>query len=124
MNPGREPGPPIAGEQLFWKIEGIEVRGDCERIAAACRRGGRDRVSCLILGRGADEAKVERWLRIAAPVDGFGGFAVRRTIWWDAIGSLLAGSIERDAAVDAIAGRYLHFADVYRNAASELSSTS
>ena len=71
------------------------------------------RVSCLILGRGADESKVEHWLRVAAPVDGFDGFAVGRTIWWDAIASYLAGELDRAAAVATIAARYLHFVDVY-----------
>jgi myo-inositol catabolism protein IolC len=107
-------------EPALWKIEGIEERPDCERIAAACRRQGRDHVSCLILGRGADAAKVEHWLRVAAPVDGFGGFAVGRTIWWDAIASYLAGELDRAGATAAIAARYLHFVDVYRAAADRL----
>jgi hypothetical protein len=41
-----------------WKIEGLERREDCERIVAAARAGGRDRVGCIILGRGEDDAKV------------------------------------------------------------------
>ena len=103
-------------EPALWKIEGIEQRSDCELIAAACRRGGRERVGCLILGRGADEAKVEHWLRVAAPVEGFEGFAVGRTIWWDAVAANLAGDLDHDAAADAIADRYLHFVDVYSGA--------
>ena len=103
-------------EPALWKIEGIEERSDCELIAAACRRDGRERVGCLILGRGADEAKVEHWLRVAAPVEGFEGFAVGRTIWWDAVAANLAGELDHDAAADAIADRYLHFVDVYGGA--------
>ena len=103
-------------EPAVWKIEGIEARSDCERIAAVCRRDGRDDVSCLILGRGADDSRVERWLRVAAPVDGFGGFAIGRTIWWAAIASHLAGELDREGAVARIAERYLHFVDVYRRA--------
>src|SRR6201996_7606529 len=52
-------------EVAIWKIEGIESAADCESIAAACRRGGRS-ADCLILGRGADESKVEHWLPDAA----------------------------------------------------------
>ena len=103
-------------EPALWKIEGIEQRSDCELIAAACRRGGRERVGCLILGRGADEAKVEHWLRVAAPVEGFEGFAVGRTIWWDAVAANLAGDLDHAAAGGAIADRYLHFVDVYSGA--------
>lgn len=103
-------------EPAVWKIEGVERRSDCERIAATCRREGRDRVSCLILGRGADASRVEHWLRIAAPVDGFGGFAIGRTIWWEPIASYHAGELDRPAATAAIAARYLHFVGVYRSA--------
>src|SRR6201996_7924815 len=102
-------------EVAIWKIEGIESTADCERVAAACRRGGRS-ADCLILGRGADEAKVAHWLSIAAPTPGFGGFAVGRTIWWDAIAAHLAGEVDRAATVETIASRYLHFVDVYRGA--------
>jgi myo-inositol catabolism protein IolC len=103
-------------EAAVWKIEGIEERSDCERIAATCRRAGRDDVGCLILGRGANESKVEHWLRVAAPVEGFHGFAIGRTIWWDAIASQLAGELDRAGAVATIAERYLHFVDLYREA--------
>src|SRR5262249_37525631 len=39
-------------EPDVWKIEGLDRREDCERIVAAAHRGGRDRVGCIILGRG------------------------------------------------------------------------
>src|SRR5215831_3252145 len=37
-------------EPDVWKIEGLDRREDCEKIVAAARRGGRDRVGCIILG--------------------------------------------------------------------------
>jgi myo-inositol catabolism protein IolC len=102
-------------EVAIWKIEGIESTEDCESIAATCRRGGRN-ADCLILGRGADESKVEHWLTTAAPTPGFGGFAVGRTIWWDAIAAHLGGTVDRPTTVETIATRYLHFVDVYLEA--------
>ncbi len=102
-------------EVAVWKIEGIESATDCESIAAACRRGGRS-ADCLILGRGADEAKVEHWLATAAPTPSFGGFAVGRTIWWDAIAAHLASEADRATTVETIAARYLHFIEVYLDA--------
>jgi myo-inositol catabolism protein IolC len=63
-----------------WKVEGLERHEDCERIVAAARAGGRDRVGCIILGRGEDDAKVREWLATAAGVAGFIGFAVGRTV--------------------------------------------
>ena len=62
---------------------------------------GRDGVVCVVLGRGANDEKVEHWLRQGAPVDGYAGFAIGRTIWWDALKGFLDGSIERDAAARA-----------------------
>ena len=104
-------------EAAVWKIEGIEDRGGCERVAAACRRQGREDVRCLILGRGADQSKVEHWLQVAAPVEGFAGFAVGRTIWWDAVGAYLAAELGTEDAIEMIAERYLHFVGVYDAAA-------
>jgi myo-inositol catabolism protein IolC len=71
---------------------------------------------CLILGRGADQSKVEHWLSTAAPTRGFGGFAVGRTIWWDAIAAHLRGDADRPTTVEKIAARYLHFVAVYLDA--------
>ncbi|MGO9853724.1 MAG: 2-deoxy-5-keto-D-gluconate 6-phosphate aldolase domain-containing protein [Acidimicrobiales bacterium] len=67
----------------------------------------------IILGRGADEAKVLRWLRVAASVRGFDGFAVGRTIWSDALAGFLAGQVSRDDAVQIIARRYNEMYDTY-----------
>src|SRR5438876_803734 len=50
-------------EADIWKIEGVDTREDCERIAAQARVGGRDGVVCVVLGRGADDAKGDHWLR-------------------------------------------------------------
>ena len=41
-------------EPDVWKIEGLDRREHCERIVAAARYGGRDKVGCIILGRGED----------------------------------------------------------------------
>jgi myo-inositol catabolism protein IolC len=106
-------------EADIWKIEGIDSQEDCERIAATCRRDGRDGVVCVVLGRGADDSKVEHWLRQGAPVDGYAGFAIGRTIWWDALKGFLEGDIEREEAADRIARNYLRFVDVYKQAERE-----
>lgn len=99
-------------EPDVWKIEGIDRRDDCERIAEAAREGGRDGVVCVVLGRGADAAAVEHWLRQGAGVKGYVGFAIGRTIWWDPLRAYVDGG-SRDAAVAVIAGNYRHFISVY-----------
>ncbi len=104
-------------EPDIWKIEGIDSRSDCEAIAAQARAGGRDHVGCVVLGRGADTAKVEHWLRQGAGVPGYLGFAIGRTIWWDQLAGYLDGSLARDGAAAQIAEKYRRAIDVYQGAA-------
>src|SRR5919204_493565 len=105
-------------EPDVWKIEGIETQEDCARIAQTARRDGRDGVICVVLGRGADDAKVDHWLRQGAPVEGYAGFAIGRTIWWDALKGFLDGNLERDVAAQQVADNYLRFVKVYDDAES------
>jgi myo-inositol catabolism protein IolC len=110
----------IAETQAFgcevdvWKIEGVDAREDAEMLAKQTREGpGREGVVCVLLGRGASDDKVDHWLREAAPVEGFVGFAIGRSIWWDALKGYLDDSLERDAAASQIAENYLRFIRVY-----------
>jgi 5-dehydro-2-deoxygluconokinase len=83
-------------------------------LAKQTRKGdGREGVVCVLLGRGASDDKVDHWLRAAAPVEGFVGFAIGRSIWWDALKGFLDGSLERAAAAEQIAENYLRFIRVY-----------
>jgi myo-inositol catabolism protein IolC len=100
----------------IWKIEGVDRRSDCEMLVAQARAGGRDGVACVVLGRGADDAKVDNWLAQAAPVEGFIGFAIGRSIWWDPLKAYVDGKIERDAGARKIAENYLRFVKVYEAA--------
>ena len=103
-----------------WKIEGVDAREDAEALAEQTRSGdGREGVVCVLLGRGASDDKVDHWLRQAAPVEGFVGFAIGRSIWWDALKGFLDGSLERGAAAEKIADNYLRFVKVYDDAESE-----
>jgi myo-inositol catabolism protein IolC len=99
-----------------WKIEGVDQRSDCEMLVAQARSGGRGGVVCVVLGRGADDAKVDHWLAQAAPVDGFVGFAIGRSIWWDPLKAYVDGKIERAAGARKIAENYLRFIKVYERA--------
>jgi myo-inositol catabolism protein IolC len=100
----------------IWKIEGVDERADCEMLAAQAREGGRDGVVCVVLGRGADDAKVDHWLDQAAPVDGFVGFAIGRSIWWNPLKQYVDGKIERSEGARQIAENYLRFVKVYERA--------
>ncbi len=100
----------------IWKIEGVDERADCEVIAEQTRAGGRERVKCVVLGRGADDDKVDEWLNAAAGVDGYIGFAIGRSIWWDPLKAYVDGKIERAAGARRIAENYLRFVSVYERA--------
>jgi len=103
----------------IWKIEGVDERSDAEMLAQQTRKGaGREGVVCVLLGRGASDEKVDQWLRAASPVEGFIGFAIGRSIWWDALKGFLDGGLERDAAAQQIADNYLRFIRVYEEQAS------
>jgi 5-dehydro-2-deoxygluconokinase len=103
-------------EPDVWKIEGLEHREHCAAVVRAAQRGGRERVGCIILGRGENAAKVREWLAIAAGVKGFIGFAVGRTDFWEPLVKLRAGQHSREAAVAEIARRYREFVDVFESA--------
>jgi 5-dehydro-2-deoxygluconokinase len=100
-------------EPDVWKIEGLDRRKDCEKVVAAARRGDRDKVGCIILGRGEDDQKVREWLATASGVPGFIGFAVGRTSFWDSLVNWRAKKITREDAVNNIARRYLEFVETF-----------
>lgn len=100
-----------------WKIEGIDAPEDCRLVARLLRRDERERVGALVLGRGADRARVERWVRAAAGVPGYAGFAIGRTIWWEGVKGWKDGILGRSEAAEAIAAAYRHFVYVYEEAA-------
>jgi 5-dehydro-2-deoxygluconokinase len=103
----------------IWKIEGVDERADCEMLVAQARSEGRDGVVCVVLGRGADDEKVDHWLSQAAPVDGFVGFAIGRSIWWNPLKAYIDGKIDRAAGAQKIAENYLRFVKVYERAEAE-----
>jgi 5-dehydro-2-deoxygluconokinase len=100
-------------EPDVWKIEGIDRREGCETVVAAARRNGRDKVGCIVLGRGEDDAKVREWLAVAASVPGFIGFAVGRTSFWEPLMNWRAKRATRDEAVAGVARRYQEWAGIF-----------
>jgi myo-inositol catabolism protein IolC len=100
-------------EPDVWKIEGLDRKDDCAKLVAAARRGGRNEVGCIILGRGEDDKKVQEWLMTASTVPGFIGFAVGRTSFWNPLIDWRSKKITRDAAVAEISRRYRQFVEIF-----------
>jgi myo-inositol catabolism protein IolC len=103
-------------EADVWKIEGLDRREDCEKIVKAAQRNGRNKVGCIILGRGEDDKKVREWLSVAAAVPGFIGFAVGRTTFWDPLVAFRTGQLKREEAVAKIASLYTEWVNLFEKA--------
>ncbi len=102
----------------IWKIEGLEKTEDCKKVASAIRDGGREEVIAVVLGRGADDQKVNEWLKAGASVEGYKGFAIGRSIFWDSLKGWFTEEITREQAVDQISEKYRSFISVYKEAQS------
>jgi myo-inositol catabolism protein IolC len=103
-------------EPDVWKIEGIEDEGKARTVAATARANGRDRVGCIVLGRGENEQKVLEWLRVARGMPGYIGFAVGRTTFWDALVGLKEGRHDRGKAASMVADNYLRWIELFEQA--------
>ena len=103
-------------EPDIWKIEGVDSHTDAKAIAEQARSGGRNGVACVLLGRGADDQKVDHWLKTAAPVEGFTGFAIGRSIWSGPLKAYVGGALSREDAAAQIAQNYTRFIQIYREA--------
>ena len=99
----------------IWKIEGLDTPEDCEKVAQAIRTGDREGVIAVVLGRGASDEKVNEWLKAGSSVEGYKGFAIGRSIFWDALKGFHEGQKSREEAVEEIAQSYLGFLSVYQN---------
>ncbi|HEX3680497.1 MAG TPA: DUF2090 domain-containing protein [Galbitalea sp.] len=102
-------------DPALWKVEGMDTAADAAAIADLAKRGGRI-ADCIILGRHASNEDLDRWLDVAAPLPGYVGFAIGRSIWWDPLADHLAGTIAADVARAQIAKNYLSFAHAYLDA--------
>lgn len=84
-----------------WKIEGVEA----DQWPAILTAIGPD-AGVIVLGRGQDDTHVFRWLTAAAKHPQVNGFAIGRTVFFDALVDLSKGVIDRDEAVRRIAAKY------------------
>lgn len=103
-------------EPDIWKIEGLERAEDAVAVAAQTRNTpARANVGNILLGRGADKASVHRWLQVAAPLDGYIGFAVGRTNFSEPLKKYLAAPspATAQAAVEEIGRNFKECVDIW-----------
>jgi myo-inositol catabolism protein IolC len=96
-----------------WKLEGYETADGAQEVLRTISADIDHQAECIVLGRNAPMSRVEHWIETAAPLSGFAGFAVGRSIWQEPLQGLLAGQIDRNEAVKSIAGRYRTLIDDY-----------
>lgn len=96
-----------------WKLEGFDTTGEYKQIIEAARAKGRGNVSLVILGRGENEEKVDEWLRVGKGVVGVIGFAVGRTVFWQAILDFRNGTKSREEAVTEISQNFANFYKIF-----------
>jgi myo-inositol catabolism protein IolC len=102
-------------EPAIWKIEGLDRHDDAVAVAQLAKRAGR-RADCVVLGRHATRDKLDHWLQVAAPIPGFTGFAIGRSIWWDALRARLHHRSTEGETRRRIGGAYLNYASYYLQA--------
>jgi 5-dehydro-2-deoxygluconokinase len=105
-------------EPDIWKLEGFETIKDYEKVLKAIKRGGRENVNLVVLGRGANEEKVNEWLRtgakeewfeVGAKVEGVIGFAVGRTVFWQALEKFHNGEIGKNEVIQTVSENFQKF---------------
>jgi 5-dehydro-2-deoxygluconokinase len=99
----------------IWEVEGFDRHDDAVAVAAMAARGGRQ-AHCVVLGRHAPADELYRWFRVAAPVPGWIGFAIGRSIWWNALHAHLHHLCTAGQARHRIRNNYLNYARYYINA--------
>jgi len=105
-------------EPDVWKVEGLDRQEDCATLVEVARRGGRNTVGLIVLGRGAERERVVRWLKTAAGVPGFIGFAVGRTSFWQPLVDLEAKRLSQEEAATQIAHNFEAWIQIFEEARS------
>ena len=98
-------------EPTLWKIEGLETTEAAQDVVAAAKADGRT-ADCIVLGRDAPKDVLDHWISVAAPVPGFVGYAVGRSIWEDAL-TAHRKDADDDRLVATVRDNYLHYATSY-----------
>lgn len=105
-------------EPDVWKLEGFEEVKDYEKVLKAIKAEGRENVNLVVLGRGANEEKVDEWLKtgvkeewfeVGAKVEGVIGFAVGRTVFWEPLEKFHKGEIGKNEVIRTVSENFQEF---------------
>ncbi len=96
-----------------FKLEGMNTRKDYEKVVLEIKKDGGENVGMVVLGRGERQEMVEKWIIEAAGVRGITGFAIGRTIFWQALVDLREERLTREEVVDIISKNYQYFYQLF-----------
>ncbi len=74
------------------------------------------RAGIVVLGAGRELADLAHWFAATTGIPGYCGFAVGRSIWWDAIRRHVRGEIDEGAAEAAIGAEFAAVVATYERA--------
>lgn len=100
----------------MWKVDGLPRRDACAHVAAAVHAGSDGAAGIVILGAGKDLAAVRGWFAATEPHANFCGFAIGRTIWWDAVAGYVRGEMTHDESAELIGTRFAEVVAAYNEA--------
>lgn len=100
----------------WWKLEPQTTPDAWRRIDAAIADNDRHCRGVVLLGLEAPEEELERAFEIAAASRRVRGFAVGRTIFFDAAAAWLAGEIDDEAAIADMAARFGRLVEAWQAA--------
>jgi len=125
QNGSREPGATAAAVRRFyelgiypdwWKLEPFDKEQEFEEVMATIETHDRWCRGIILLGMSAPLDDLVRSFRIGAGYDKVRGFAVGRSIWYEAAKAWLAGEINDDQYVDRVSGRFATLVDAWETA--------
>src|ERR1700728_1780912 len=90
----------------IWKLEGYETTEGAQLVLDAIKQSADPGTQCIVLGGNAPERQVDHWLDVAAPLEGYVGFAIGRSIWEEPLADFVAGRSDRDSTGTEISDRH------------------
>jgi myo-inositol catabolism protein IolC len=96
-------------EPDIWKLEAAEDVPQWNKIVSLVKQGGRGSVGVIMLGRGEDERRVIKWIKVARQVEKLNGFAIGRTVFFEPLLKYKNRKITRQGAIKKISANYLKF---------------
>jgi myo-inositol catabolism protein IolC len=109
-------------EPDVWKMEGFDNEENYHDLIKTIKVGGRENVNLVVLGRGGSEKDVERWLEVGAKeevfetgrkVEGVIGFAVGRTVFWQAIEKFHKSEIGKAEVIQTVSANFQNLYKVF-----------